>query len=92
MNVILLDFMVNQRPRGDLNLGTNSEIWTENSKSLGCAGDFNELTRAGEKLGGNRRSHNQMQLFWDALHKCGFINLGYLEFTWRKHFANGQSI
>ena len=33
-----------------------------------------------------------MQLFWDALHKCGFINLGYLEFTWRKHFANGQSI
>ena len=33
-----------------------------------------------------------MQLFWDALHKCGFINLGYSEFTWRKHFANGQSI
>ena len=57
-------------------------------------GDFNEMTRVDEKLGGNRRSHNQMQLFWDALDECGFIGLGYLglKFTWKKHFANGQSI
>ena len=56
-----------------------------------CAGDFNELTRGDEKLGGNRSSHNQMQLFRDAIDKCGFIDLGYLgsKFTWRKHFANG---
>ena len=35
-----------------------------------------------------------MQLFRDALDECGFIDLGYLgsKFTWRKHFANGQSI
>ncbi|KAL0004760.1 hypothetical protein SO802_012321 [Lithocarpus litseifolius] len=59
-----------------------------------CAGDFNELTRADEKLGGNRRSHAQMQLFRDAIDECGFIDLGYSgsKFTWRKHFANGQSI
>ena len=55
-------------------------------------GDFNELTRVDEELGGNRRSHNQKQLFWDALDECGFIGLGYLglKFTWKKHFANGQ--
>ncbi|KAK9989615.1 hypothetical protein SO802_029854 [Lithocarpus litseifolius] len=59
-----------------------------------CAGDFNELTRADEKLGGNRRSHAQMQLFRDAIDECGFIDLGYSgsKFTWRKHFANGQSL
>lgn len=28
-----------------------------------CASDFNELLKSNEKLGGNRRSHNQMQLF-----------------------------
>ncbi|XP_075663039.1 uncharacterized protein LOC142632542 [Castanea sativa] len=42
-----------------------------------CAGDFNELVRSEEKLGGNRRSHNQMQLFQDAINACGFIDLGY---------------
>lgn len=43
---------------------------------------------------GNKRSHNQMQLFWDAIDECGFIDLGYMgsKFTWRKHYANGQSI
>ena len=42
-----------------------------------CAGDFNELVRSEEKLGGNRRSNNQMQLFHDAIDACGFIDLGY---------------
>ena len=59
-----------------------------------CAGDFNELIRSNEKLGGNKRSHNQMYLFRDVIDKCKFIDLGYLgsKFTWRKHFARNQSI
>ena len=59
-----------------------------------CVGDFNELTRSDEKVGGNKRSHNQMQLFRDAIDECGFIDLGFTgsKFTWRKHYANGQSI
>ena len=63
-----------------------------------CAGDFNELIRSDEKFGwgggGNRRSHNQMQLFWDAIDECGFIDLSYLgsKFTWKKYFASGQLI
>ncbi|KAL0014214.1 hypothetical protein SO802_001283 [Lithocarpus litseifolius] len=59
-----------------------------------CAGDFNELVRSNEKLGGNRRSNNQMQLFRDAIDACGFIDLGYWgsKFTWSKHYRNGFSI
>ncbi|XP_075636682.1 uncharacterized protein LOC142608912 [Castanea sativa] len=59
-----------------------------------CVEDFNELIRGNEKREGNRRSHNQMQLFQDAINECGFFDLGYmdLKFTWRKHYASGQSI
>ena len=59
-----------------------------------CVGDFNELIRSNEKLGGNKRSHNQMYLFRDVIDKCKFIDLGYLgsKFTWRKQFARNQSI
>ena len=32
-----------------------------------CVEDFNELTRSDEKVGGNRRNHNQMQLFRDVI-------------------------
>lgn len=59
-----------------------------------CAWDFNELVRSEEKLGGNRRSHNQVQLFRDAINACGFIDLGYsgFRFTWSKHYTNSYSI
>ena len=59
-----------------------------------CAGDFNELIRGDEKLGGNRRGHVHMQLFRDAVDACGFMGLGYsgTKFTWSKHFSNGQSV
>ena len=59
-----------------------------------CAGDFNELLRSDEKMGGNRRSHNQMQLFREVVDACSFLDLGYSgpKFTWSKHYASGQSI
>ena len=59
-----------------------------------CAWDFNELVRSEEKLGGNKRSHNQVQLFRDAINACGFIDLGYsgFRFTWSKHYTNSYSI
>ena len=59
-----------------------------------CAGDFNELLRSDEKMGGNRRSHNQMQLFREAVDACSFLDLGFSgpKFTWSKHYASGQSI
>ena len=59
-----------------------------------CAGDFNVLVRGDEKLGGNRRSHNHMQLFHEAIDACGFVDLGYMgsRFTWSKHYNSGHSI
>ena len=59
-----------------------------------CAGDFNEIIRQGEKLGGAIRNRRQMQLFRDVLDECGFLDLGFLgsRFTWSKHFADGHSI
>ena len=42
-----------------------------------CFGDFNELTRQSEKLGGSVRSQAQMQMFRDAIDECGFMDLGF---------------
>ncbi|XP_050290252.1 uncharacterized protein LOC126728482 [Quercus robur] len=59
-----------------------------------CLGDFNEITRQSEKLGGSVRSHSQTQLFRDAIDECGFMNLGFTgsQFTWKKHFNDGHSV
>ena len=59
-----------------------------------CAGDFNEIARSSEKLGGSNRSQTQMQLFKDVMDECEFMDLGYVgsPFAWQKHFAEGHSI
>ena len=59
-----------------------------------CVGDFNEISRQDENLGGAMRSHNQMQQFQDVIDECGFIDLGYegSKFTWSKHFNDGHSV
>ncbi|XP_023891996.2 uncharacterized protein LOC112003995 [Quercus suber] len=59
-----------------------------------CIGDFNEITRQDEKVGGRIRPHNQMQLFSEVIDECGFMDLGYVgpKFTWARHFENGSSI
>ena len=55
-----------------------------------CAGDFNEVTKQLEKIGGRARPHGQMQGFRDVLDECGFMDLGFVGpmFTWHKHFEN----
>ena len=59
-----------------------------------CYGDFNEIIRQDEKLGGTRRPHNQMQQFREVMDECGFMDMGFegSKYTWSKHFENGISI
>lgn len=59
-----------------------------------CAGDFNEISRHNEKMGGTLRGHNQVQIFRDVIDECGFIDLGFEgpKFRWSKHFFDGHSI
>ena len=42
-----------------------------------CAGDFNEITRQEEKVGGAIRAHSQMQAFQEVIDECGFMDLGF---------------
>ena len=49
-----------------------------------CFGDFNEMVSVEEKFGGVQRSQRQMGDFRNAIHQCGFKDLGFIgpEFTW----------
>ena len=40
-----------------------------------CAGDFNEVAKQAEKLGGRIRPYGQMQAFRDIIDECGFMDL-----------------
>ena len=82
---------------GEPNTQKRHELWdklrdlkTRRTSPWLCTGDFNEITRQSEKLGGRTWPHSQMQLFRDALDDCSFIDLGYVGFpyTWHKHFAS----
>jgi hypothetical protein len=42
-----------------------------------CAGDFNEILRAKEQLGGNPHSERQMTAFRDCLMDCNLFDLGF---------------
>ena len=59
-----------------------------------CCSDFNEIIKQDEKVGGAILSHNQMQLFKDAIDECGFMDLGFVspKLTWSRHYENGSSI
>ena len=41
-------------------------------------GDYNEITRQEEKMGGALRSFNQMQLFRDVIDECRLMDLGFV--------------
>ena len=43
-----------------------------------CCGDFNEIIKQEEKMGGAIRPHSQMQLFKDVIDECGFMDLGFV--------------
>ena len=54
------------------------------------AGDFNEITKIDEKLGGRTQPNNLMQDFRDVIDEVSFQDLGYVgsKFTWVKHYLN----
>ena len=56
-----------------------------------CGGDFNELLKSHEKLGGCLRPYGQMQRFREALDECGLFDLGFVgnKFTWFKTHPGG---
>ena len=58
------------------------------------AGDFNEIIRAHEKLGGRHRPNRQMEEFRDVLDEYGFQDLGYCgnKFTWCNRHGEGHTV
>lgn len=59
-----------------------------------CIGDFNEITRLGEKTGGSIRVESQMQKFRECLDFCGLKDLGFtgLPFTWCNRRFDGTMV
>ncbi|XP_074278178.1 uncharacterized protein LOC141601774 [Silene latifolia] len=49
-----------------------------------CVGDFNEVTCAGEKIGGNGIKLNRVSLFSSSMNICNLIDIGFSgpKFTW----------
>ena len=59
-----------------------------------CTGDFNEIVKQSEKIGGRERPQGQMQIFRKVLDEYGFIDIGFKgsPFTWSKHYNSEVSI
>lgn len=70
--------------------------WFQHKFSLPwiSAGDFNEIIKTHEKIGGKPRPNGQMQDFRDVLDECGFIDMGFVgnKFTRYKNYLNGNTI
>nr|XP_023875072.1 uncharacterized protein LOC111987579 [Quercus suber] len=86
---------------GEPDIARRHEAWSklrslnsQSEKPWLCVGDFNEIVRRDEKLGGPSRPHWQMQQFREVIDECGFMDLGFegSKFTWSKHFEDGRSI
>jgi len=56
-----------------------------------CVGDFNEIVKLEEKMGGASRLERQMVAFREALDFCGVRDLGFVgsPFTWCNNQFNG---
>lgn len=59
-----------------------------------CYGDFNEIVRLHEKVGGARRKEEHMAEFRSALETCNLSDLGYkgAKFTWNNRQNDGSFI
>ena len=59
-----------------------------------CAGDFNEILKADEKLGGRLRPNSQMEAFREVLDECEFKDLGYVggKYMWYRGSRGGNTI
>ncbi|KAL4609732.1 hypothetical protein ACB092_08G002500 [Castanea dentata] len=59
-----------------------------------CAGDFNEILKADEKLGGRFRPIRQMEASREVLDECEFKDLGYVggKYTWYRGSRGGNTI
>ena len=76
---------------GEPNTSKHHESWAKlqrlkNKYSMPwlCVGDFNEICRAHEKLGGHLRPLKQIEEFREVLDECGFQDLRFVgnKFTW----------
>ena len=56
-----------------------------------CGGDFNEILKSHEKLGGRLQPYGQMQKFREVLDECGLLDLSFVgnKFTWFKTYLDG---
>ena len=57
-------------------------------------GDFNEILKADEKLGGKSRPIRQMEAFREVIDECEFKDLGYVggKYTWYRGYGRGNTI
>ncbi|XP_030969697.1 uncharacterized protein LOC115989974 [Quercus lobata] len=79
---------------GQLDTSKREETWTL-LESLGqsntlpwlCVGDYNEIVKCSEKLGGALRPARQMDRFCTVIHHCRFLKLGYIRshLTWSRN-------
>ena len=59
-----------------------------------CAGDFNQISNAYEKLGGRPRPVKQMEAFRDVMDECGFKDLGFVraKYSWCRSYGENNII
>ena len=69
---------------GEPDIARRQEVWEKHrilssrrERPWLCCGDFNEIIRLDEKLGGATSSYAQMQMFKEVIDECGFMDLGY---------------
>ena len=73
---------------GEPNTRNRDDSWEK------LRGDFNEILKADEKLGGRSKPTGQMEAFREVIDECGFKDLGYVggKYTWYRGSKGGNTI